>query len=134
MGADVLHIGLSEVGGIRVLSLRGDLDAYTSSRLTTLSKTWISEAKEIVVSLDGLEYIDSSGLSALVGMAVVARENGVRMSVSCCNPRIYRVLELTGLINFFSMVGKASDVRPGVRPNEARTSGRLGKSQRPSGL
>ncbi|MCL6630665.1 MAG: STAS domain-containing protein [Armatimonadetes bacterium] len=128
---DVLHIGLSEVGGVRVLSLKGELDAYTSNRLTTLSKTWIPEAKEIIVSLDGLEYIDSSGLSALVGMAVVARENGVHMSVSCCNPRIHRVLELTGLINFFSMVGKASDAQPGMRSNETRTNDRLGK---PHGL
>lgn len=133
MSMDVLHIGLSEVGGVRVLSLKGDLDAYTSSRLTTLSKTWIPEAKEIIVSLDGLEYIDSSGLSALVGMAVVARENGVHMSVSCCNPRIHRVLELTGLINFFSMVGRTSDARPGIRSNETGTNDRLGRPHRPLG-
>lgn len=132
MGTDVLHIGLSEVGGIRVLSLKGDLDAYTSNRLTTLSKTWIPEAKEIIVSLDGLEYIDSAGLSALVGMAVVARENGVHMSVSCCNPRIYRVLELTGLINFFSMVGKVSDVSSSIRSNDMHANDRLGKFHRPS--
>jgi anti-sigma B factor antagonist len=109
MESDVLHIGVSEIGDTRVVRLVGDLDSYTSNRLRSISEKWIPGAKKVIVNLDGLEYIDSSGLSALVGVSEVARKNGVLMLLSCHNSRIYRVLELTGLVNFFSVVDIVSD-------------------------
>ena len=111
MNGEVLQIGVSEIAGARVLRLTGDLDSYTSDRLSTISKAWISGAKKIIVNLDGLEYIDSSGLSALVGIWVRARESGVQMVVSCQNPRIHRVLEITGLLNLFTLVNTKPDAK-----------------------
>lgn len=103
MNREVLHIGVSENGGARVLRLTGELDSYTSDRLTSISKTWIQGAKKVVVSLDGLEYVDSTGLTALVGMWVEVTGRGAQMILSCRNPRIHRVLEITGLLNLFDV-------------------------------
>ena len=102
MNGEVLHIGMSEKGGTRVLRLTGELDSYTCDRLTGIAKTWVHGAKKVIVNLDGLEYIDSSGLAALVGMWVRARDNHASMVISCHNPRIRRIMEITGLLNLFS--------------------------------
>ena len=99
MNPEVLHIGMSERAGTRVLRLTGELDSYTSDRLAGVAGVWLTGAKKIIIDLDGLEYIDSSGLAALVGMWVKARD---RMVISCSNPRIRRVMEITGLLNLFS--------------------------------
>lgn len=109
MNREVLHIGVSENGGTRVLRLTGELDSYTSDRLTGISKTWIPGARKVIVNLDKLEHIDSSGLSALVGMWVKARDARARMVVSCQNPRIHRILEITGLLNLFNVDGAEPD-------------------------
>ncbi|HUV05286.1 MAG TPA: STAS domain-containing protein [Armatimonadota bacterium] len=111
MNREVLDIGVSEIAGARVLRLTGDLDSYTSDRLAAVSKTWVAGAKKIIVDLDALEYVDSAGLSALVGVWVRARESGAQMVVSCRNPRIHRVLEITGLLNLFTLVNGESDTK-----------------------
>lgn len=102
MKGEVLHIGLSEKGGTRVLRLTGELDSYTTDRLSGIAKSWVSGAKKMVVNLDQLEYIDSSGLAALVGMWVRARDNDASLVISCHNPRIQRIMEITGLLNLFN--------------------------------
>ena len=99
MNPEVLHIGMSERAGTRVLRLTGELDSYTSDRLAGVAGVWLTGAKKIIIDLDGLEYIDSTGLAALVGMWVKARD---RMVISCSNPRIRRIMEITGLLNLFS--------------------------------
>ena len=102
MNGEILHIGMSERGGTRVLRLTGDLDSYTSDRLSGIAKTWVKGAKKLVVNLDGLEYIDSSGLATLVGMWVRARDSHASFVIMCQNPRIRRIMEITGLLNLFS--------------------------------
>lgn len=104
MNREDLHILISESAGTRVLRLTGELDAYTSGRLLEFTKTWIDGAKRLVVNLDELEYIDSSGLSALVRIWMAVRDNGAYLAISCQNPRIYRILEITGLLNLFNII------------------------------
>jgi anti-sigma B factor antagonist len=111
MNREVLHIGVSDNGGTRVVRLTGELDSYTSYRLTSVADTWIPGAQRLLVNLDGLDYIDSSGLSALVGMWVKATETGADMSISCRNPRIHRVLEITGLVNLFNIQTSSREAR-----------------------
>ena len=115
MNEEVLHIGMSEKGGARVLRLTGQLDSYTSDRLTGIARTWATGAKKVVVNLDGLEYIDSSGLAALVGMWVRARDSHASFVITCRSPRIRRIMEITGLLNLFSfeeMDTKLAEVAP----------------------
>lgn len=101
---DVLKIGVIENAGTTVLKLSGDLDSYTSPRLAKFGRTWLKKTNKLVVNLDDLDYIDSTGLSALVAMWVITKERGVSMVVSCRSPRIHRVFELTGLLNLFNVV------------------------------
>ena len=108
MNREVFHIGLRETDGARVLRLSGELDSFTKDRLTAISDTWLRGVKRFVVNLDELQYIDSSGLSTLVWMWSEAKDRGAQMVISCRNPRIYRILEITGLLNLFTLETPAS--------------------------
>lgn len=105
MNKEVLHICIRESGTTRVLKLTGELDSYTSDRLRTISNTWIPGVRKVVVNLDKLEYIDSSGLAALVGMWVKARDSGVELVVTCRNRRVNKIMEITGLSKLFGLAG-----------------------------
>lgn len=134
MDKEVLHIGVMEKGGTRVLKLTGELDSYTSDRLSTLSKTWVDGSEKVIVNLDGLEYIDSSGLAALVGLWVRVNEAGASMQLSCQNPRINRVLEITGLLGLFAPESENEpmvihEIAVDMNPNRAPMQG-LGSAKR----
>jgi len=105
----MLSITISDIGIIRVLKLSGDLDSFTSERLMSAASVWIPEDGRLQINLDDLEYIDSSGLSALVMISEQARKKGVPMSIACDNARVYRVLEITGLRDFFKVEGALPD-------------------------
>jgi anti-sigma B factor antagonist len=88
MNRDIINIKAQEYGGIRVIHIKGELDSYTSERLRSVAKTWLKGASKVVVNLDALEYVDSAGLSTLVGMWVETQNAHVQMVISCNNPRI----------------------------------------------
>lgn len=105
MNSEMLSISVRDLGGVRVMKLTGDLDSFTSKRLSNAAGAWASECVKLLINLDGLKYIDSSGLSALVAISVHAEEQGVPMVISCRNPRIFRVFEITGLDKYFNTEG-----------------------------
>ena len=109
MGNEMLSIAVSDIGIIRILKLSGDLDSFTSERLVSAAGAWVPESGRLLINLDDLEYIDSSGLSALVLISERARKKGVPMSIACDNARVYRVLEITGLRDFFKVEGILPD-------------------------
>jgi len=48
-----------------------------------------------IFDLSGVPYMDSAGLGMLVRLYVSSRNNGIRMSISGCTPRVRELLKLT---------------------------------------
>ena len=93
-----LDIRVSVTGFMSVIDLLGDVDKYTCPRLRQTILDLLGDGiRQIVVSLENVEYIDSTGLGSLVsGMMSVSRQNG-QFAVFGANPRIRKALEITGL-------------------------------------
>jgi anti-sigma B factor antagonist len=115
-----LEFDETEYDGWRVLAVRGEIDAYTSPRLREELKRLIDDgARRLVVDLQGVEFMDSTGLGVLVsalkrvkesGLSAAPGENGGdsqasadsgRLSLVCTSPQILRVLAVTGLDKVF---------------------------------
>src|SRR5277367_2051767 len=56
---------------------------------------------DVVLQLDGVEFIDSSGLGALVRLMQAARAKGGDLELSGVPPRIRKTLEMTSLLSQF---------------------------------
>ena len=61
-------------------------------------------AKDLVVDLREVEFLDSTGLGVLVGGLKRARSYGGSLRLVCTRDSVLRVFQITGLARVFTMV------------------------------
>jgi anti-sigma B factor antagonist len=92
----LLHVSRTDEGAHIRLALSGELDLSNASTLEASLDGAIASGKQVLVDLDGLEFIDSTGLALIVRM--LGRSDAERFSfVPSKSPGVKRVLNLTGL-------------------------------------
>jgi anti-sigma B factor antagonist len=63
-----LGLDVSERDGYTVLAVRGEVDVYTAPRFRERLIELVSEGKHrIIIDLEGVDFLDSTGLGVLVG-------------------------------------------------------------------
>lgn len=91
-------------GDAIVYTLKGSLDFETAPSLRAALIEAADEGKhDIVVDLMHLEFLDSSGLGALIGAHKRALENGGRVRLIVTPGPIERLFEITGLMNVLAV-------------------------------
>lgn len=101
--ADIIGLQVAEHGpDARVVTVTGEVDTLTAPKLASFLHTQLSEARVVVVDLDGVEFLGSAGLSALFeANEQAARERRILRLV--CHSRIAnRALEATELRDHFT--------------------------------
>jgi anti-sigma B factor antagonist len=97
-----LQISERRDGPTSVLELTGEVDAYTSPSFREAMISALGTGrKDLIISMERVEYIDSSGLGALVGGLKRASEQHGRILIVCSKPQVTRVFEITGLVRVF---------------------------------
>ena len=87
-----------------VLAVAGEVDVYTAPRLREKLVELVSQGKQqIVVDLEGVDFLDSTGLGVLVGGLKRLRSHEGDLSLVCTRQRILKVFEITGLTKVFSI-------------------------------
>jgi anti-anti-sigma factor len=83
-------------GGVMTLTLEGELDLATASKVREpLEREIESGTKRVVVDMLGCGFIDSTGLGVLLHAAKRLEESGGAMALVCVDDQIKRLLELT---------------------------------------
>jgi anti-sigma B factor antagonist len=103
---------------VRLVSLDGEMDLYNASDLKDRVASILQDgAKNLVLDLDKLEYIDSSGISALLYTYTQCRSRSVKLFFINVKGSVRKVIELTSLIGFFPIADNINDAlqRFGVR-------------------
>lgn len=95
----------SEVRGeIDILFLSGRLDLVSSSTLKDQIRQRLQDRRlQIVLSCHGLNFINSSGLGALISAQKDVRLSGGRISLCCLSPYVDELFALTGLKKVFEI-------------------------------
>jgi anti-sigma B factor antagonist len=104
MAQDTLSIDVSTTddGNVALFALGGTLDLATSPTLrAALLEAANGKKHEIVVDLTQLEFLDSTGLGALIGAHKRATENGGAVRLVTHEGQILRLLRITGLLEVF---------------------------------
>ena len=97
-----MEINQRSTKGIEVLTLNGRFDAYEVPTVVN----WFEEhpqLKKVVVNLEKVNFIDSSGLSALVKGLKRCRQNGGELYLSNLQQAVFIIFELTRLDKAFSI-------------------------------
>jgi anti-anti-sigma factor len=88
----------SAEGEVKVVALRGELDFADAPSLgRMLDELRADGAREVVIDLSELTFIDSSGISALVGAARAVSSDGGTLVVASPTPHVRRVFEIVNL-------------------------------------
>lgn len=99
-----LGIEVRKNGKITVIQLAGELDAYTAARFKEVMVDAIEDGGEnLIVSMADVEYIDSSGLGALVGGLKRVSERRGKIVILSAQPQVRKVFEITGLERVFPL-------------------------------
>ena len=85
--------------------LCGELDAYTAPQLGELLRdvAYPGGPKRIVVDLGGLDFIDVSGVGALVSANMGAQRTGSEFVLRSPSSQTLKLLEITGLNQIFTI-------------------------------
>jgi anti-sigma B factor antagonist len=101
-------------GGQVVLTVSGDVDIYTSSVLDREVAAALGAVRPaVVVDLSRVEFMDSTGLRALVKGMTQARDLGGTLELVCPEGRTLRLFRMTGLDQVFSVHPTVADVLVG---------------------
>jgi anti-sigma B factor antagonist len=93
----LVNIDVVERDGSLVLILEGELDIGTAPMLDQeLERAEAGDAGTLVVDLDRVVFIDSTGLHVLIKHAQLSSQNGRRLRLTKGSPQVRRLFEITG--------------------------------------
>jgi anti-sigma B factor antagonist len=91
-------------GAITVLTVEGEVDIATAPKLREkLVELAAAGATRVVVDLEKVEFLDSTGLGVLIGGMKRLRSTDGDLTLVCTQPRILKVFEITGLNRAFTI-------------------------------
>lgn len=91
-------------GQTYVVDLNGEIDVYTSPKVKDVIGDLIDKGHyNLVINLEKVRYIDSTGLGVLIGGLKRVREHGGTVNLVCTNPQIKKIFDITGLVKIFGI-------------------------------
>jgi anti-sigma B factor antagonist len=99
-----LKLGHYNRDGIEVINVEGEIDIYTAPRLRELL---IDLARtnnyQLIINLDKVGFLDSTGLGVLVGGLNRVRPHDGSLDLVCTRERILKIFKITGLTKVFGI-------------------------------
>jgi len=119
MALDPLSIDVQTTpdGSAQVFVLRGSMDIATSPAVRgALVEAAERGQHDIIVDLTSVEFLDSTGLGALIGAHKRAKEHGGRVRLIAQEGQILRLLRITGLLGVFNVYHDLDSALAGEAP------------------
>lgn len=99
-----LSVTTSQLDDVCVITVGGEVDVHTAAQLRGALDDEIAAGRtKIVLDLDGVGFLDSTGLGVLVGRLKLVRNHSGWMRIVCSNDRVLRVFRITGLDKVFGI-------------------------------
>ena len=116
MAQQKVEIEIGNQDDYRVLTPNGDLDVYTVGSLRDAIGQMIEEGTtRVVVDLDGVPFMDSSGLGALMGGVRRLREAGGDLAIACTREQHLKLFAITGFGEGVSIAPTVEEAAGGFR-------------------
>ena len=94
---DAVTIEVRHEQDYAIVTAAGEIDVSTVTRMRECLFELAASGRPLVADLDQVGFIDSAGLSALVGTAKRAAAHGGSLYAVCARPKTRQLFRLTGL-------------------------------------
>lgn len=85
-----------------VVVVEGEIDVYTAPRLRELLIDLVNKGHHhLIVNMEKVEFLDSTGLGVLVGGLKRVRAHDGTLDLVCTQERILKIFRITGLTKVF---------------------------------
>ena len=113
-----LKLGHYSKDGIEVVDVEGEIDIYTAPRLRKLLIELAGKnSYQLVINMDKVGFLDSTGLGVLVGGLKRVRAHDGSLDLVCTQERILKTFRITGLTKVF---GIHQTVEQAIAPTKGR--------------
>ncbi|UOQ84301.1 STAS domain-containing protein [Gracilibacillus salinarum] len=93
-----LNIDLVDKNEAQEVVLSGEIDAYTAPKLKeALLPLTKHEGNKIIVDLENVNYMDSTGLGVFISALKSTKEHNSEMRLVALQERVRRLFDITGL-------------------------------------
>ena len=97
-------ISVTSVDSTATVRVAGDLDCYTAPQLRSALLAVVDDgARQVTLDIGSTQFVDSTGLSVLVGALKRLRDHGGNMVLSSPTEATRKLLEVTGLNSIFDV-------------------------------
>jgi len=105
-----LSLSTRTEGDRTVVTVGGEIDVYTAPKLREqLIDLVTAGSYNLVVDMEGVEFLDSTGLGVLVGGLKRVRAHEGSLRLVCTQERILKIFRITGLTKVFSIYGSTAE-------------------------
>ena len=116
MAQQKVDIAIEDTDDYKVLRPGGDLDVYTVGSLRDAIGSMIDQkTTKVVVDLDGVPFMDSSGLGALMGGVRRLREAGGDLAIACTREQHLKLFTITGFGDGVSIAPTVEEAAKGFK-------------------
>lgn len=86
-----------------IMQVSGRLNTNTAPELETELQGILDDTNDLVLDLDGLDYISSAGLRVILSTQKAMTRKKGSLVVRNVKPEIYEVFEMTGFLDFLTI-------------------------------
>lgn len=105
-----MQIKSEEKNGVSIFKMEGDIDINSSPDIKKSFDQVIKQKKnKLVINLEGVNYVDSSGLATLVEILKNLRSYGGKLKLTNLSPKVRGLFEITKLDKLFDIVGEEEE-------------------------
>ncbi|MDB5083945.1 MAG: anti-sigma factor antagonist [Bacilli bacterium] len=106
-----LQVEREKKGRVLVVRLIGELDHHTSEQVRKQVELGLDDKDvvHLVLNLDSLEFMDSSGLGVILGRYKRVAQAGGRTAVCALKPAMRTLFEMSGLLKIMTVYPDESE-------------------------
>ncbi|WP_028659795.1 anti-sigma factor antagonist [Nocardioides insulae] len=99
-----LTLATREAEGKTVVAVGGEIDVYTAPKLRDQITDLVAAGNyDLVIDLERVEFMDSTGLGVLVGGLKKVRAHDGSLLLVCTQERLLKIFRITGLAKVFAI-------------------------------
>lgn len=100
-----MEIGFRKYKDVYIVDVKGDMDLYNAHELKdVVNKLITKKINKIIINLESVDYIDSSGVGALIHIFTSIKRNKYQLRITNVHGSVAKVIKLTKLMGYFPIV------------------------------